>query len=267
MRSRGTSRQAAPWFLVIPGFLGLALLVLPLVGLAKDVPWSGLWRIWTDPAALTALRISAECATASMVIAGVLGVPLAWLLARDVVPGTGVLRGLVLVPLLLPPVVSGVALLSAFGRYGVVGGVLFDWFGIQVPFSTAAVILAETFVAMPFFIITAEAGFRALNRQYEQAAATLGAGSWMTFRRITIPLMAPALIAGALLTWARALGEFGATITFAGNFQGVTQTLPLDVYQLLESDRAAAAGLSLLTIAVCIVILIVLRGRFQRTAP
>ena len=176
------------------------------------------------------------------------------------------LRALVLVPLLLPPVDAGVGLLTALGRRGLVGGVLYDAFGIQFPFTTAGVVLAEAFVAMPFLIITLEGGFRALHPRYEEAASTLGAGSWTVFRRITMPMVAPAAIAGLVLCWARALGEFGATITFAGNFPGVTQTMPLAVYTALEVDRSAAIALSIVLLAVSIGVLIALRGRSLRTS-
>ena len=256
----------APWFLVVPGAVALAFLVIPLIALLIEAPWGSFGQIVTSPEAREALRLSLITSLTATALAALLGIPLAWLLAREVLPGTNVLRALVLVPLLLPPVVAGVGLLTALGRRGLVGGVLYDAFGIQFPFTTAGVVLAEAFVAMPFLIITLEGGFRALHPRYEEAASTLGAGSWTVFRRITMPMVAPAAIAGLVLCWARALGEFGATITFAGNFPGVTQTMPLAVYTALEVDRSAAIALSIVLLAVSIGVLIALRGRYLRTS-
>jgi len=257
----------APWFLAIPGIVALAFLVIPLIALCLQAPWSDFVGIVSTPQAGQALRLSILTSVSATALAALLGIPLAWLLAREVLPGTGLLRALVLVPLLLPPVVSGVALLSALGRRGLVGQYLFDGAGIQLPFTTAGVVLAEAFVAMPFLVITCEGGFRSLNRRYEEVAATLGARAWMTFRRITVPMVAPSLIAGLVLCWARALGEFGATITFAGNFPGVTQTMPLAVYAGLETDRSVAIGLSILLLAVSIGVLVALRGRYIGSRP
>lgn len=259
-----SARRRTPWFLLIPGVIALLFLIAPLAALLTRAPWGSFVDIVSSPVAQDALRLSLITATLATLLATVLGVPLAWLIARSGLPGTGIARSLVLVPLLIPPVVSGVALLNAFGRRGSFGQFLYDHFGIQLPFTTAGVVLAEAFVAMPFLIIAVEGGFRSLNSQYEEAAATLGASSWTTFRRVTLPLIAPALGAGMVLCWARALGEFGATITFAGNFPGVTQTMPLAVYQALESDPSVAVALSLLLIAICVVVLIALRGRFIR---
>lgn len=264
MRARRTAR--APWFLVVPGAVALAFLIIPLIALLIEAPWGSFSAIVSSPEAREALRLSVITSLTATALAALLGVPLAWLLAREVLPGTNVLRALVLVPLLLPPVVAGVGLLTALGRRGLVGGWLFDAFGIQFPFTTAGVVLAEAFVAMPFLIITLEGGFRALHPRYEEAAATLGAGSWTIFRRITLPMVAPAAIAGLVLCWARALGEFGATITFAGNFPGVTQTMPLAVYTALEVDRSGAIALSIVLLAVSIGVLIALRGRYLRTS-
>ncbi len=260
--ARGRAR--APWFLVVPGIVAIAFLVIPLVGLLSQAPWGSFVDILTSPLAREALRLSIVTSLAATAFAAIVGIPLAWLLARDVLPWTRLWRALVLVPLLLPPVVSGVGLLVAFGRRGMVGQFLYDWFGIQFPFTTAGVVLAEAFVAMPFLVITLEGAFRSLDRRYEDAAMTLGASSWTVFRRITLPLVGPSLVAGAVLCWARALGEFGATITFAGNFPGVTQTMPLAVYSALESDRSVAIALSIVLLAVCVVVLIALRGRYLR---
>lgn len=263
MKSRRPTSQR-PLFLLIPGLIAIAFLVIPLVGLLAEAPWGSFGAILTSQVALEALRISLITSIAATAIAIVIGTPLAWLLAREILPGTRVLRAMVIVPLLLPPVVSGVILLTAFGRRGLVGQWLYTATGIQLPFTTAGVVIAATFVAMPFLIITMEGAFRSLDDRFEDAASTLGASQWTTFRRITLPLVGPSLLAGAVLCWARALGEFGATITFAGNFPGVTQSMPLAVYQALESDRSTAIALSLVMLTVCIVVLVALRGRYLR---
>jgi molybdate transport system permease protein len=249
---------------VAPGLVAVIFLVVPLVGLLTQAPWGSFGEILRSPSAIEALRLSMVTSLAATAFSAAVGVPLAWLLAREVLPATGLVRALVIVPLLVPPVVSGVALLAAFGRRGVVGQFLYSTLGVQLPFTTAGVVLAEAFVAMPFLVITLEGAFRSLDRRYEDAAVTLGASSWTVFRRVTLPLVGPSLIAGAVLCWARALGEFGATITFAGNFPGVTQTMPLAVYTALESDRSAAIALSIILLAVCIVVLVALRGRYLR---
>ena len=255
----------APWFLVVPGMVAVAFLVIPLIGLLTQAPWGSFIEILRSPLALEALRLSLVTSLAATAFAVVVGIPLAWLLAREILPWTRLWRALVLVPLLLPPVVSGVGLLVVFGRRGLVGQYLYDSFGIQLPFTTAGVVLAEAFVAMPFLVITLEGAFRSLDRRYEDAAMTLGASSWTVFRRITLPLVGPSLVAGSVLCWARALGEFGATITFAGNFPGVTQTMPLAVYTALESDRSVAIALSIVLLTVCVAVLVALRGRYLRS--
>jgi molybdate transport system permease protein len=195
-------------------------------------------------------------------IAIVFGVPLAWVQARMRFPGQNILRALTTLPMVLPPVVGGVALLLAFGRRGLIGGYLFDLYGFRLPFTTAGVILAETFVSMPFLVITVEAGLRSMNRRLEDAARTLGAHRRTVFLRVTLPLIAPSIFAGALLCWSRALGEFGATITFAGNFPGQTQTMPLAVYLLLETRPDAAVTLSLVLVVVSLAVLVALRDRY-----
>src|SRR6185503_1201703 len=198
------------------------------------------------PGVLTALGLSLQTATIATVVCVIFGVPLAWLLARVEFPGRRVVRALVTVPLVLPPVVGGVALLLVLGRRGLIGQWLDRWFGITIPFTTTAVVIAEAFVAMPFLVIAVEGALRGADSRFEEAAATLGAGRWTTFRRVTLPLVGPGVVAGAVLCWARALGEFGATITFAGNFPGRTQTMPLAVYLALETDLEAAIVLSLI---------------------
>ncbi|MBO0891307.1 MAG: molybdate ABC transporter permease subunit [Acidothermales bacterium] len=252
--------------LMIPAAAGLAFLVLPLAGLLIRAPWTTLPRRLTEPGVLTALRLSLQTATTATGVCLVLGVPLAWLLARVEFPGRRLVRALVTVPLVLPPVVGGVALLLAFGRNGLIGRWLDSTFGFTLPFTTAGVVVAEAFVAMPFLVIAVEGALRGADIRYEEAAATLGSDRWTTFIRVTLPLVAPGIAAGALLCWARALGEFGATITFAGNFPGRTQTMPLAVYLALETDLQAAIVLSLILLIVSVAILALLRDRWL-TAP
>ena len=242
--------------------LAVAFFLLPLVGLARRASWSTMWSDLTAPASLDALRLSMICSLSAAALSVLFGLPLAWVLARLEFPGRPLMRGLVLLPLVLPPVVGGVALLSAFSRRGLVGEWLYEWFGLQLTFSTAGAVLAETFVALPFFVITVEGGLRAMDRRYEEAAETLGASSYTTFRRVTLPLIRPSLLAGVVLAWARALGEFGATITFAGNIAGRTQTLPLAVYLALESNPAQAIALSLVLLAVSLAVIVGLRDRW-----
>jgi molybdate transport system permease protein len=235
---------------------------LPLVGLIRRTSWSGLLDDLRSPDAVSALRLSLVCSLSATALSVIFGLPLAWVLARVPFRGRALVRGLVLLPLVLPPVVGGVALLSAFSRRGIMGEYLYDWFGIQLTFTTAGAILAETFVALPFFVITVEAGLRAMDRRYEDVAATLGAHQRFTFQRVTLPMVAPAVVAGAVLSWARALGEFGATITFAGNIIGRTQTLPLAVYQKLEANPDVAVALSLVLLAVSLAVIVSLRERW-----
>lgn len=242
--------------------LAVVFMALPLVGLLQRAPWTDLADRLAQPEVAAALRLSIACSLAATAISVLLGVPLAWVLARTELPGMAVVRGLVLLPMVLPPVVGGAALLLALGRNGLVGQWLDQWFGIVLPFSTAGVVVAETFVALPFLVITVEAAFRGADRRYEEAAATLGAGPWTTFRRVTLPAVRPSLAAGAVLCWARALGEFGATITFAGNLEGRTQTMPLAVFLALQRDRDAAIALSLVLIAVSLTVLVLLRDRW-----
>lgn len=242
--------------------LASAFLVLPLLALVVAAPWSRVWSIVTTPAAREALWLSLWTSTVAATICLALGLPLAWLLARVDFVGRRLLRAVVTVPLVLPPVVAGVALLSAFGREGVVGGPLRDLFGTQIPYTSVAVVLAHTFVALPFFVLSMEGALRGTPVRLEVAAATLGADRWTTFRRVTLPLALPGLVAGLVLAWARSLGEFGATITFAGNYPGTTRTLPLEVYTLLQEDRDAAVAVSLVLFASCVLVLVALRERW-----
>jgi molybdate transport system permease protein len=256
------ARRRAPVLVVAVAGLAVALFALPLVGLIDRASWSTFGADLTSTEALTALRLSLVCSLSATFLSVVLGLPLAWTLARVRFRGRSLVRALVLLPLVLPPVVGGVALLSAFSRRGLVGEHLYDWFGIQLTFSTSGAILAETFVALPFFVITVEAALRSMDQRYEAVASTLGAGRVTVFRRVTLPMIAPSVVAGAVLAWARALGEFGATITFAGNIVGRTQTLPLAVYQALEADPDVAIALSLVLLAVSLVVIVSMRDRW-----
>lgn len=255
-------RRRAPLLAVIPALLGLAFLVVPLLGLVVRAPWTTLPERLAEPGVLTALRLSLQSATIATAACMLVGVPLAWVLARVHFRGRQLVRALVTVPMVLPPVVGGVALLLAFGRRGIIGSWLDSTFGITLPFTTTAVVMAQSFVAMPFLVIAVEGALRGADTRYEEAAATLGASRWTTFRRVTLPLVAPGVAAGAVLCWARALGEFGATITFAGNFPGRTQTMPVAVYLALETDPQAAIVLSLLLLVVSVTILASLRDKW-----
>lgn len=261
-RGRRAPRPGLPPVLLLPAAGGLALLTLPLLGLLLRAPWGTMPHRLLAPEVLTALRLSVETATLATLLCLLLGVPLAWVLARVDFPCRRLVRALVTVPLVLPPVVGGVALLLVFGRRGLVGAWLHASFGISLPFTTAGVVLAEAYVAMPFLVIAVEGALRAADHRYEEAAATLGAGPLGVFARVTLPLAAPGVVAGAVLCWARALGEFGATITFAGNFPGRTRTMPLAVYLALETDLEAAVVLSLVLLTVSVVTLAALRERW-----
>jgi molybdate transport system permease protein len=257
-------RQSLPLAALVVAGLGALFFVLPLLGLLWRAPWNAVGQELAAPEVAEALRLSLVCSLAATALSVVFGLPLAWVQARLVFPGRALLRGLTLLPIVLPPVVGGVALLTAFGRRGLVGAWLEAAFGLHLPFTTAGAVLAETFVAMPFFVLTLEGAFSGTDRRLEDAARTLGAGPWRVFWSVTLPLVRPSLIAGAVLCWARALGEFGATITFAGNFPGRTQTVPLAVYLLLESRPEAGIALSLVLVGVSLAVLVVLRNRWTR---
>jgi molybdate transport system permease protein len=266
-RRRGAGSRP-PAFVIVLAVVGLLVFfVAPLAALVQRAPWGDLWSTLTNPDVRTALRLSLQCSLAATGLSMLFGLPIAWLLARVEFHGKAIVRAFAILPLVLPPVVGGVALLYAFGRRGLVGQYLDRWFGITLPFHTSGVILAETFVAMPFLIVTVEAALRSLDTRYEDAGATLGASRWTVLRRITLPAIAPSLAAGAALTWARALGEFGATITFAGNFKGVTQTMPLAVYLALEVEPGSAIVLSLVLLTVSIVVLALVGRRVFGSRP
>ncbi|WP_228994582.1 ABC transporter permease [Streptomyces sp. DH8] len=259
---RRTPGVRAPLLLTVPALLAVAFLMLPLVGILVRTSWSELGDHLTAGATTEALRLSLLVSLWTLVPALLLGVPLAWLLARVPFPGKAFVRTLVLLPMVLPPTVGGVALLLAFGRRGLLGPWLEETFGVTLPFHTSGAVVAATFVAMPFLVISLEGALGGLRPRYEETAASLGASPVRVLLTVTLPMVAPGLIAGAALTWARALGEFGATITFAGNLPGTTQTLPLQVYLLLQDSPEAATSVSLLLLAIAMIVLLALRGRW-----
>jgi len=262
---RSADPRRPPALLVVLAGVGIAFFAVPLIGLVGRVPWANLPQLLTSAVVMDAFRLSMVASIAATVIALVLGIPLAWVLARVEFPGRALVRAIVTLPLVLPPVVGGAALLLALGRRGLIGDVVYETTGLLLPFSTWGVVVATTFVAMPFMVITVEGALRGLDLRYEGAAATLGARRWTVLRKVTLPMIGPSILSGVVLTWARAFGEFGATITFAGNLQGETQTLPLAVFVTLESDRAAAVAISLLMVVVSLVVLIALRDRWWRS--
>jgi len=257
-----TERGHVPQILLVPAVLGLALLIVPLTALVGRVEWSTLWADITSPAALSALALSVETALVATALCVILGVPLALLIARAPARTAAVLRAAVTVPLVLPPMVGGVALLFLFGRTGWLGPILGE-FGIRIPFTTTAVVLAQTFVALPFLVLALEGALRTTGVGYEQAAAALGAGRWRILLRVTLPLAAPGLVAGVVLCFARAVGEFGATALFAGNAPGVTQTMPLAIYTAFNGagvSQGTAVALSLLLLVTAIGVLLLVRA-------
>ncbi|MFJ3499371.1 MULTISPECIES: ABC transporter permease [unclassified Streptomyces] len=254
-----------PLALVLPALAAVAFLALPLIGILVRTEWGELGGHLTAPGTVEALKLSLLVSFWALGLSLLLGVPLAWLLARVSFPGKALVRSLVLLPMVLPPTVGGVALLLAFGRRGLLGPWLEGTFGITLPFHTSGAVVAATFVAMPFLVISLEGALGGLRPRYEETAASLGASPVRVFFTVTLPMVAPGVLAGAALTWARALGEFGATITFAGNLPGTTQTLPLQVYLLLQEEPEAATSVSLLLLAIAMGVLIALRGRWTGT--
>jgi len=248
--------RSLPRWLIVVAIVGAAFVVLPLAGMVLRVDWANFLPLITSESSLDALGLSLRTSLAATALCIVLGVPMALVLARTRFWGQKVLRSLVLLPLVLPPVVGGLALLSTFGRRGLLGQT-FDAFGIQLAFSTTAVVLAQTFVALPFLVLSLEGALRTVGTRYEAVGATLGASPSTVLRRITLPLVLPALLSGAVLSFARALGEFGATLTFAGSLQGTTRTLPLEIYLQRETDPDAAVALSLVLVVVAIVVVAV----------
>ena len=262
MTRRRVGRSRPPALALVLAGLAVAFFALPFVGILWRMPWSRVGSVLSDRAVREALRVSLETSLLAAAVSLVLGVPLAWVLAQFDFPGRSIVRALSTLSMVLPPVVGGVALFFSFGRRGLFGQYLDRWFGIRLPFTTAGVVVAQVFVAMPFLVLTVEAALRQVDPRFGDAARTLGGSRWTVFRRVTLPAVRPALIAGLVLAWARALGEFGATITFAGNLPGRTQTMPLATYLALESDPESALVLSLALIAVSFAVLLGLRDRW-----
>ena len=254
------SSTGLPRWIFVPAAVGALFVVLPLIAVAAKVDWTHFWSLITSPSSLTALALSLKTAAASTALCLLLGVPMALVLARSDARAVRLARPLILLPLVLPPVVGGIALLYAFGRLGLIGQYL-NAVGIQIAFSTTAVVLAQTFVSLPFLVIALEGAARTAGADYERVAATLGARPTTVWWRVSLPLLAPGLTAGAVLAFARSLGEFGATLTFAGSREGVTRTLPLEIYLQRESDADAAVALSALLVAVAAVVVLGLGSR------
>lgn len=252
-----------PRWIFVPAALGALFVAVPLVAVAAKVDWPRFWSLISSPSSVTALLLSLKTAAASTVLCLLLGVPMAFVLARSDSRLVRMARPVILLPLVLPPVVGGIALLYAFGRLGLIGQYL-DAVGIQIAFTTTAVVLAQTFVSLPFLVIALEGAARTVGADYEVVAATLGARPTTVWWRVSLPLLAPGLVSGAVLAFARSLGEFGATLTFAGSREGVTRTLPLEIYLQRESDADAAVALSLLLVAVAAVVVVGLGSRRLR---
>jgi molybdate transport system permease protein len=255
-RRRPSAGQLLLW---LAAALFVLLIGLPVLAiLLRVLPTGALWQAIGRPVVLEALRLSALTTLTTLALTLLLGTPIAYLLARKRFRGRTLLDSLIELPMVLPPAVAGVGLLMAFGRRGLLGPAL-ESVGLTVGFTTAAVVLAQTFVAAPFYVRAARAGFLAVDRELETVAYTLGVSSWATFWRVTVPVALPALLGGAVTCWARALGEFGATIMFAGSFQGRTQTMPLAIYAALESDLNAALVLAAVLVVISFAILAALR--------
>jgi len=254
--------RAVPAAFLVLAAVGVVVVALPIVGLVARAPWSRAGDVLTATGSRTAFALSIEVAAIAALVDLAIGIPLAFALARVRFPGRTVVRGLVVLPLVLPPVVAGVALLAAFGRRGLVGSWLDRAFGVQITFTTAAAVIATAFVSLPLVVLAVEAGLRSIDRRLEEAAASMGGSRWYVLRRVTLPLLAPQVVAGGVLAWARALGEFGATLMFAGNLPGRTQTLPLDVFQVAQTDPQGATVLAIAMVAISLAVIVALRRRF-----
>lgn len=258
---RLTSRPI-PAAIKIGAAVGLLFLAIPILGVLVKAPWSNMTDVLANDSTRQAIWLSLWTSSLTTMIALVIGIPMAFVLARAKFRGRALARSLVILPLVLPPVVGGVALLAAFGRSGLVGRPLFEIGSVTIPFTWVAVVMAQLFVSLPFLVITVEGALRTRGRDLEDAGAVLGLSESKIIMRITLPMIRPAIVAGAVLCWARALGEFGATVTFAGSLPGVTQTLPTDIYYTLARDPSEAIALSLILIAICVLVLWLLRGNW-----
>lgn len=248
---------------VVLAALAALFVALPVVGLVVRMPWSTAWDTVSSGPVRSAAWVSLQTSVVAAVITTVIGVPLAWVLARTSGRAVSLVRSVVITPMVLPPVVAGIALLAVFGRRGIIGQSLHDWWGISIPFTRTAVVLAQVFVSMPFLVLAVESAFRQLDTGLEDAARTLGASPWRVFTTVALPGARGAIGAGAVLAWARSLGEFGASITFAGSFPGRTQTLPMSVYGFVSTDYPQALALSFVMLATAVVIIASLRGRWM----
>lgn len=248
-----------PRWILVPAVVGALFLLFPLLAMALRVDWANFGSLVTSESSRDALWLSLRTSATSTVACLVLGVPMAVVLARTTFVGQSLLRSLVLLPMVLPPVVGGIALLYTFGRMGLLGSTM-NVLGIQIAYSTTAVVLAQTFVSLPFLVVSLEGSLRTAGQRYEDVASTLGARPTTVLRRVTLPLVLPGLVSGAILSFARSLGEFGATITFAGSLQGTTRTLPLEIYLKRETDPDAAVALSLLLVLVAVLVIGLMRG-------
>jgi molybdate transport system permease protein len=264
VRARRVGGLGVPIVIIPPALVGVALLLVPTAALLVRTPWTRLGPIYHDQHVWTALRLSIESSLEATAASVVLGVPVAWVLARLRVRGIGLLRAIVTVPLVLPPVFGGVALFDAFGRNGILGDPIHGVLGHDLPFTFPGIVVAETFVAMPFLIVTVEAAFRIADRGVEEAAATLGASRSRIFLRVTLPLVLPAIVLGAILCWARALGEFGATLLFGGNTVGTTRTVPTAALTVFSNDPADAPALALPLMLVAVIVLVAMRDKWLR---
>ncbi|MGP6169774.1 ABC transporter permease [Microbacterium sp. A204] len=262
LRAARSTSSGLPLWLLIPAAIGAVLLLLPFIALIARLDWSEMATAIVSPEAQQALGLSLLTASIATIICVVLGIPLAMLIARSSAGPAAVLRTLTTLPLVLPPLVGGIALLSLLGRNGLLGGAL-DVVGIRIPFTTTAVVIAQAFVALPFLVISVEGALRTIDTGHERVAASLGANRMTVFRRVTLPLAAPGILAGTVLCFARALGEFGATALFAGNSPGVTRTMPLAIYTAFNGAGVredTAIALSLMLILVAIAVLVLMRG-------
>lgn len=259
-----TTRRMSRPLSVVAG-VAAASVVLPIIGLAVRMPWSDAWSLVSAAPTRRAAWVSLSTSVVAASVSLLLGVPLAWWLARSASRAVGLVRSVVITPMVMPPVVAGIALLTVFGRRGVVGQWLFEWWGITIPFTRTAVVMAQVLVAMPFLVVAVESAFRQLDDGLEDAARTLGASPWVVFSRIALPGARGAVGAGLALAWARSLGEFGATITFAGSFPGRTQTLPMSVYELVSTDYRLSLVLSFMMMMVAVAVIAALRGKWMVT--
>lgn len=260
------TRRKSVVLTVVAATAGL-FVALPLVSVAVRVPWGRALDLVSSPMVLKALFVSVLSSVIATACVMVFGVPLAYWLSRNDTVTARIVRVFTVSPIVLPPVVGGIALLAAFGRRGVVGQWLNDWFGVSLPFTRTAVVMAQVFVAMPFLVLAVESAFRQAGTSLDDAARTLGAAPLRVFLRVSLPSVLPAVGAGAVLSWARAFGEFGASITFAGSMSGRTQTLPMAVYELATVDYSQALVVSLFMIVVSVGILVGMRDRWLTGGP